>query len=668
MSGINFYFLTVTQSKNNFSSYGLVNSKTLSKINTNCLEQTMLKGNNNVIINIKKDDTLEDNCIALSMVTRKLCSYCLDTTNSFEYIDCVEKYPFPLEKIVFTINSFNSLETIDVDCVALSEGLKNILSNSSINIGQILAAIMYKVKFTIDKFVFYDDDKIVERQTGFICGTTQYEFNKGIGIKLVNKESNSNNQIFNTNFDFKELDIGGMDKELTTILRRVFMSRVLPSEIIRKLNITHVKGLIMFGPPGTGKTLIARQLSKCLKAKSIKIINGPELLSKWLGESEKQIRELFAGAEADQKSGEEGLHVIIFDEFDSVAMKRGSGGGVGADVNNKIVTQLLSKIDGVDSLNNILLIGMTNRLDMLDPAILRPGRFEVHVEIALPDETGRQEILVIHTKQLYKEKCISAEVNLGELAFLTKNYTGAELEGIVKEARSYAINEIVDLKNLSKKIEIGNVFVTREHFLKAIDNYTPKFGVSTDNLDYYLQNGIVNYSDEFTEMSKHLCEFVDNFRTNNKKILSSIGIFGCSGSGKTAFSTWLAKYTNFPYVKIISNNDIAGYSESAKNDYIKDVFEQGYLSELSVIVIDSVDTIIEYYRDEITGTLRFMNSVYNVIKTYIKKNPTKPKHKMLIILNTEPMTGFDFNKYLIINVEMPLFNKGGEFIPIKTLE
>ena len=237
----------------------------------------------------------------------------------------------------------------------------------------------------------------------------------------------------------------------------------------------------------------------------------------------------------------------------------------------------------------------------------------------------------------------------------------------MKEARSYALNEIVDLKNLSKKIEISDIFVTRDHFLKSVSNYSPKFGVSTDNLDYYLQNGIIDYSAEFIEISNTLCKFIDNFRTNDKKMLSSFGIYGCSGSGKTAFSTWLAKYTNFPYVKIISNNDIAGYSESAKNNYIKDVFEQGYLSELSVVVIDSVDTIIEYYRDEITGTLRFMNSVYNVLKTYIKKNPTKPKHKMLIILNTEPMTGFDFDKYLNVTVKMPLFDKEGEEVPIKTI-
>jgi len=338
--------LTVTQSKNNFNTYGYVNGKTLSMINSNNLVVVMIRGDKNVIINLKKDDALEDNYIALSMHTRKLCSYCLETNNNFEYVDSIQQFPFPLEKIVFTITPFNSSEIKDVDCVGLSEGLKKVLSNTSINIGQVLGVNVYGIKMTIDKFVFYDDDTIGERQNGFICGATEYDFNKGVGVKLVNKKSSTNNQIFNTNFDFKELDIGGMDKELTTILRRVFISRVLPSDIIAKLNITHVKGLIMYGPPGTGKTLIARQLSKCLKAKSIKIINGPELLSKWLGETEKQVRELFAEAEADQKSGEEGLHVIIFDEFDSVAIKRGSVDGISGDVNNKIVTQLLSKIDG----------------------------------------------------------------------------------------------------------------------------------------------------------------------------------------------------------------------------------------------------------------------------------------------------------------------------------
>lgn len=661
------YKLIVSASKISFSSWGYVNEKTYNMININNLDLVILKADNNVLINIKIDNSLDDDIISLSMHTRKLCNYCLETINDFEYVVNYSDFPFPLEKIVFSISPFNTNQIKEVDCEQLIEGLKKIIYKSSFNIQQILVIKLFDIKLTVDKFIFYEDEKIVERDNGFICTTTEFDFIKTNGIKLKNKISTTNNQIFNTNFDFKELDIGGMDKELTEILRRVFISRILPVDIVQKLNVQHVKGLIMYGPPGTGKTLIARQLSKCLKAKSIKIINGPELLSKYIGESEERIRELFVEAENDQQSNEEGLHVIIFDEFDSVAVKRGSISGTGGDVNNKIVTQLLSKIDGVDSLNNILLIGMTNRIELLDPAILRPGRFEVHVEISLPDEEGRNQILSIHTKQLYKEKCINDDVNLKELASLTKNYTGAELEGIVKEARSYAINELVDLKNLNKKIEIEKIQVNREHFIKAIEGYKPKFGSSNDNLDYYLQNGIIDYNEDFVMIKNNILEFIDKFKNNNIKSLATIGIFGEAGSGKTAFSTWLAKNTNFPFIKIISNNEIAGYSESAKNDYIKDIFEQAYLSELSVIVIDSLDTLIEYYRDEITGTLRFMNSVYNVIKTLIKRNPTKKNHRLLILLNTEEMNGFDFTKYLNINVKMPSIEKDGMNIPIKDM-
>lgn len=145
--------------------------------------------------------------------------------------------------------------------------------------------------------------------------------------------------------------------------------------------------MLLFGPPGTGKTLIARTLAKCLNAEECKVVNGPELFDKFVGETERKIRELFAKAEEDQKlnGDDSGLHVIVFDEIDSICKQRGSIGS-GTGVRDDAVNQLLTKIDGVESLNNILVIGMTNRKDLLDDAILRPGRLELHVEIGLPDE------------------------------------------------------------------------------------------------------------------------------------------------------------------------------------------------------------------------------------------------------------------------------------------
>eukprot|EP01041_Mallomonas_annulata_P008356 gene8356-17215_t len=158
-----------------------------------------------------------------------------------------------------------------------------------------------------------------------------------------------NDSLFKKEFNFEQMGIGGLGKEFQTIFRRAFASRIFPG-VVKQLGINHVRGMLLFGPPGCGKTLIARQIGKILNAREPKIINGPEVLDKYVGGSEEKIRELFADAEKEQ---------------------------------------LLSKIDGVDSLNNILIIGMTNRKDMIDEAILRPGRLEMHVEIGLPDEAGR---------------------------------------------------------------------------------------------------------------------------------------------------------------------------------------------------------------------------------------------------------------------------------------
>merc|ERR1719450_699128 len=141
------------------------------------------------------------------------------------------------------------------------------------------------------------------------------------------------------------------------------------------------------------------------------------------------------------------LHIVIMDEMDAICKQRGTVKD-GTGVSDSVVNQLLSKIDGVDSLNNILVIGMTNRKDMIDEALLRPGRLEVQVEISLPDEKGRQQILSIHTERMRQAKCLAADVSLAELAARTKNFSGAEIEGLVKSASSFALGRQVSFDNL----------------------------------------------------------------------------------------------------------------------------------------------------------------------------------------------------------------------------
>ena len=302
----------------------------------------------------------------------------------------------------------------------------------------------------------------------------------GLNLKASNRRPAAN-AILQPNFKFEDMGIGGLDKEFSAIFRRAFASRIFPPGLIEQMGIQHVKGILLFGPPGTGKTLIARQIGKMLNAREPKVINGPEVLNKYVGQSEENIRKLFADAEKEykEKGDESGLHIIIFDELDAVCKQRGSGAGGGTGVGDSVVNQLLSKLDGVDQLNNILLIGMTNRMDMIDDALLRPGRLEVHMEISLPDEHGRIQILKIHTAKMRETGKLDQDVDIAELAQRTKNFSGAEISGLVRSATSFALNRHVKAGTaVGVADDVDQIRVNRDDFEHAFDDVKPAFGVS----------------------------------------------------------------------------------------------------------------------------------------------------------------------------------------------
>merc|ERR1719410_3247732 len=248
---------------------------------------------------------------------------------------------------------------------------------------------------------------------GVTLPDTGITFEKGEGSQIFlagkSKGKVERQQIINPDWDFSKMGIGGLDTQFNAIFRRAFASRVFPPEIMEQLGCKHVKGILLYGPPGTGKTLMARQIGKMLNSREPKIVNGPEILDKYVGESEANIRRLFTEAEEEEKrmGVNSGLHIIIFDEIDAICKARGSTGG-NTGVNDTVVNQLLSKIDGVDQLNNVLIIGMTNRRDMIDDALLRPGRLEVSIEIGLPNEPGRVQIINIHTRTMVQHKKMAA--------------------------------------------------------------------------------------------------------------------------------------------------------------------------------------------------------------------------------------------------------------------
>jgi vesicle-fusing ATPase len=288
---------------------------------------------------------------------------------------------------------------------------------------------------------------------GILTMHTQADFFKDARTKISLKASSRRpnaNSIIQPGFKFEDMGIGGLDTEFSAIFRRAFASRIFPPDLIEKLGIQHVRGILLFGPPGTGKTLIARQIGKMLNAREPKVVNGPEVLNKYVGQSEENIRKLFADAEKEykEKGDESGLHVIIFDELDAVCKQRGSSKD-STGVGDSVVNQLLSKLDGVDQLNNILLVGITNRMDMIDEALLRPGRLEVHMEISLPDKAGRVQILNIHTNKMRANNVIDDDVNIEELSNLTKNFSGAEINGLVKAASSFAFNRHIKVGTMA---------------------------------------------------------------------------------------------------------------------------------------------------------------------------------------------------------------------------
>ncbi|BGP37599.1 transport between ER and Golgi ATPase protein [Rhodotorula kratochvilovae] len=470
-------------------------------------------------------------------------------------------------------------------------------------------------------------------RSGIVTSQTEVNFVKdpqsAIKIKSSAKKPPPN-AILAPNFKFEDMGIGGLDTEFSAIFRRAFASRIFPPGLVEKLGIQHVKGILLYGPPGTGKTLMARQIGKMLNAREPKVVNGPEILNKFVGQSEENIRKLFGDAEKEykEKGDESGLHIIIFDELDAICKQRGSTNN-GTGVGDSVVNQLLSKMDGVDQLNNILLIGMTNRLDMIDEALLRPGRLEVHIEISLPDEHGRVQILTIHTSKMRQNGVMGPDVDVAELASLTKNFSGAELGGLVKSATSFAFNRHVKVGTLAAlSDDIDQMQVVREDFMHALDEVQPAFGVNEEELHAVVQNGIVHFDAHVDSILRDGQLFVEQVRTSQRTPLVSVLLHGPPGSGKTALAATIALASAFPFIKLVSAENMVGFSEQQKVQYLYKVFSDSYKSPLSVIVVDGIERILDW----VPIGPRFSNGVLQALLVLLNKRP--PKDRRLLILST----------------------------------
>ncbi|WP_290624042.1 MULTISPECIES: CDC48 family AAA ATPase [unclassified Archaeoglobus] len=256
-------------------------------------------------------------------------------------------------------------------------------------------------------------------------------------------------------------DIGGLEQAKQELMEAVEWPLKYP-DVFKAANIKPPRGILLFGPPGTGKTLLAKAVANESNANFISV-KGPELLSKWVGESEKHVREMF------RKARQVAPCVLFFDEIDSLAPRRG---GIGdSHVTERVVSQLLTELDGMEELKDVVVIAATNRPDMIDPALLRPGRIERHIYIPPPDKKAREEIFRIHLRG----KPLDDDVSIEELAEKTEGYSGADIEAVCREAGMLAIRELIkpgmtkeEAKEAAKKLKI-----TKKHFEEVLKKVKP---------------------------------------------------------------------------------------------------------------------------------------------------------------------------------------------------
>ncbi|KAG7348395.1 ATPase AAA, CDC48 subfamily protein [Nitzschia inconspicua] len=281
--------------------------------------------------------------------------------------------------------------------------------------------------------------------------------------------------------------VGGLQPQIDAIVRRVLDGRVLrpaqeyggvagedemttslskaamEAEELAVLGLTPVRGLLLYGPPGTGKTLLARQIARALRAREPKILSAPELLDRWVGGSEKLVRSLFAEAEAELAAcngdpTKSALHVVVLDEIDAVFRRRSAGEDSGEQTRASVVNQILSKLDGLNAIDNVLMIGMTNRRELLDEALLRPGRLEVQIEVPLPDKEGRREILQIHFNALRKKGRLSKPLCCA-IDGLSHSLADAHLSVEITSDEELAVFDLVKERKRDKfKLGISRLF------------------------------------------------------------------------------------------------------------------------------------------------------------------------------------------------------------------
>ncbi|MFC7325643.1 CDC48 family AAA ATPase [Halorubrum rutilum] len=378
-------------------------------------------------------------------------------------------------------------------------------------------------------------------------------------------------------------DIGGLQNEIQRVREMVELPMKHP-QIFSKLGIEPPQGVLLHGPPGTGKTLLAKAVANETSA-SFFSIAGPEIISKYYGESEQQLREIFEDAKEESPS------IIFIDELDSIAPKRED---VTGEVERRVVAQLLTMMDGLETRGQVVVIGATNRVDSVDPALRRPGRFDREIEIGVPDETGRKEILQIHTRGMP----LSDDVSLDHLADETHGFVGADIESLTKEAAMKALRRYLPEIDLDDEEVppslIDRMIVKRDDFSGALTEVEPsamrEVLVELPKISWDDVGGLSDAQQQVQESVEWPLTSPEKFDRMGVDAPKGVLLYGPPGTGKTLMAKAVANETNANFISVRGPQLLSkwvGESEKA----IRQTFRKARQVSPTIIFFDELDSL-----------------------------------------------------------------------------
>ena len=382
-------------------------------------------------------------------------------------------------------------------------------------------------------------------------------------------------------------DIGGIRDEIKKVREMIELPLRHP-EIFEKLGIEAPKGVLLYGPPGTGKTLLAKAVANESNAHFISI-SGPEIMSKFYGESEARLREIF------KEAREKAPSIIFVDEIDSIAPKREE---VTGEVERRVVSQMLSLMDGLEARGKVIVIAATNRPNAIDPALRRPGRFDREIEIKVPDKKGRKEILLIHSRNMPLIDEGPDTVNIDKISSVSHGYVGADLEYLCKEAAMKCLRRLLPELNLEEEKlppeTLDKLVVTNDDFTKALVEVTPsgmrEVFIENPDIHWNQIGGLPDVKRELQEAVEWPMKYPGLYDKLGHKMPRGILLHGPSGTGKTLMAKAVATESEANFVSVRGPELLSKWVGESERG-IREIFKRARQSAPCVIFFDEIDSI-----------------------------------------------------------------------------